>query len=286
MNSITKKISAGTIVATLRMLRSARKEVFLVVEGDDDIAILSQVLTLPQANFVSCFGKERLMEVFSCAPAQGLDSGTIFIRDADFDCRNPQSRGDVVLLVTDQYDLEMALLNGRLFGRILAEFMKLRCTSDFVARTFNLLIEAAAIIGAARKVASDDRLGIKFREMSLGFVAPKSMQVNVPEMARYLIARSGMSDVDIKMLIESVQKVRASFSAEELASGKDLLRLLSIALNRHFCCCTATECSEKTLWRMLRIGAVRDDLKLMRLYATLAEQVSKTPFVWNGAALD
>lgn len=110
MNSISGNLNAASIAATARMLRSAKKEVILIVEGDDDIALFSNSLSLPKSNFISCFGKKRLMEVFALVPHSGLDAGTILLRDSDCDGVQDQRRGDVLLLTSDFYDFEMSLL--------------------------------------------------------------------------------------------------------------------------------------------------------------------------------
>ena len=124
MNSITKHISPASIVAALRQFRSARKDIILVVEGDDDIALFSQSLGLASNCFISCFGKENLMKVFGLVPNEHVDIGMFFIRDADFDGLKHQRSEGVCFFVSDRYDFEMNVVEGRIFHRIFAEFLK------------------------------------------------------------------------------------------------------------------------------------------------------------------
>jgi hypothetical protein len=118
LNSVVRYLTPASLAATLLAMRSARKEIFLVVEGADDILLLSQIFGLPQSNFVDCRGKENLMSLFALVPARGIDSGTIFLRDRDHDGIRHIVKSDVSLLVSDLYDFEMHLLDGRLFGRV------------------------------------------------------------------------------------------------------------------------------------------------------------------------
>ena len=50
------------------------------------------------------------MALFSLVPTRGIDSGTIFLRDRDYDGITHTIKNDVSLLVTDLYDFEMQLL--------------------------------------------------------------------------------------------------------------------------------------------------------------------------------
>ena len=124
MNSIVRYLTPATLASTLLAMRSGRKDVFLVVEGAEDIALFSQVFRLSRSNFLDCRGKENLMNLFALIPTRGLDSGTIFLRDRDHDGVHHTVSRDVSLLVSDLYDFEMHLLDGRLFGRIMAEFLR------------------------------------------------------------------------------------------------------------------------------------------------------------------
>lgn len=285
MNSITSRLTAGAIVATLQMLRSARKEIFLVVEGDDDIALFSQALTLPRSNFVSCFGKERLMEVFEMAPWKGLDCGTIFLRDADFDGMTHTSIGDVELFVSDHCDFEMSLIVGRLFSRIMSEFLKTRAEQKVIERAFDLLLAASAAIGALRKYSHEGSIGLKFKDMDLRFVSKKDMSVNVVQMLQYVFARSKLPIENMPRLIAAIQRIMNEVEPSGLSSGKDFLRLLSFSLSRYYKCCNAGECTEDTLGRMLRISVIQDDIRGMSLYPLLSEHVRKCEFRWSGATL-
>ena len=285
MNSISGSLTPKSIVATAKMLRSAKKEVFLIVEGDDDIALFSHSLKIPRANFISCFGKERLMEVFELIPVDGLDSGTIFFRDTDCDGVSISEREGVILLTSDLYDFEMSLLPRRVFGRMFGEYLKTRSSPELCEDAYNRIVAAASLIGALRHISNSESLNLDFKEYKTGFLDVRSFEIDVDEMLKYFLARSGNS-ADPSSLKDCV--VRKRSNARHLAdvtSGKDFLRLMSVALARFYKCCNATECSFETLSRTFRIAVTQDDIRELALYPVLADHVAKSPFDWKGAPL-
>ena len=286
MNSISRSLNAGTIAATARMLRSAKKEVILIVEGDHDIALFSNSLSLPRSNFISCFGKERLMAVFGLVPHAGLDAGTILLRDSDCDALQSQRCGDVLLLTSDLYDFEMSLLPRRVFGRIFSEFMKTKASPELTNASFERILASASLVGALRLLSHRDGLNLDFKEAAYSFINAKDLISDVDEMVRYFFARSKVAIIDrSSVAVKLKQIVDEAKAAIEITSGKDFLRVLSIALNRYFRCCNANECTFETLSRMFRITVTHDDIQELALYPLLREQVNSSHFEWKGVPL-
>jgi len=285
MNSISGSLTPRSIVATAKMLRSARKEIFLIVESDNDIALFSHSLRIPRSNFISCFGKERLMGVFDLVPVDGLDAGTILFRDADCDGVAITERDGVILLASDLYDFEMSLLPRRVFGRIFAEFLKTRSSPELTDDAFEKIVEAASLIGALRHVSHSECLNVDFKEYKMGFIDARKLSVDIDEMLRYFLARSE-KQIDARALKNRVTQKRAEVRhATEVTSGKDFLKIMSIALARFYKCCNAMDCTFETLSRMFRITVTHDDIKELALYPVLADQVARSPFEWKGVPL-
>lgn len=286
MNSISGSLNAETIVATTRMLRSAKKEILLIVEGDDDIALFSHALGLPRSNFVSCFGKERLMEVFELIPRKGLDSGTVFLRDSDCDGVRNQEKDGVLLLTSDYYDFEMSLLPKRVFGRIFSEFLKTKSSPELVDTAFKKLSEASAFLGALRLVSHVDGVNIDFKDAKFGYVNHRTMSVDVSEMVRYFLARSKISLEAADPIIARIRAISESETNHcKVSNGKDFLKVLSLALNRHYKCCNSSECTFDTLARMFRMTVTQDDIKELAMYPLLSAQVRKSGMAWTGFQL-
>lgn len=286
MNSITKILNPESIVATAKMLRSAKKEIIFVVEGDDDISLFSHALGLPKSNFISCFGKERLMGVFDLVPKKGLDRGTIFLRDSDCDGIQSQEREGILLLTSDNYDFEMSLLPKRVFGRIFAEFLKTKSSPEFIDNAFEKLISASAFLGALRLISHTDELNLDFGEAKFSFLNQKDLNIDFKEMIRYFFARSRLSMTKTDQIIERVRSIGEDTSNRcRISCGKDFLQMLSSALSRHYKCCNATECTFDTLARMFRMTVTQDDIKALSLYPLLVKQVQMSGMTWTGFQL-
>jgi hypothetical protein len=286
MNSIIANITPKAIAATVRMLRSAKKEIIFIVEGDEDIALFSNSLGLPRSNFISCSGKERLMEVFNLIPTKGIDEGTIFLRDRDCDGVVSHRNGEVLILVSDLYDFEMSLLPKRVFGRIFNEFVKTKASREFTEASFVKVVSASARIGALRVVSHEDELCVDFYEAKLPFLQASNLSVDIDAMVQFFLSRSKIS---LKLKSDISARVRAvldqSSDPVSLSSGKDFLSILSLALNKHFKCCKSSECTFETLSRMFRMTVVHDDLKGLSLYPTLREQILRSAMAWSGHML-
>lgn len=286
MNSISGSLNAETIAATARMLRSAKKEILLIVEGDDDIALFSHSLGLPRSNFISCFGKERLMEVFDLVPRKGLDEGTILFRDSDCDGIASHELDGVLLLTSDLYDFEMSLLPRRVFGRIFMEFLRTRSSPQLAEASYRKLVEVSGFVGALRLVSHQDNLNIDFKEPKLSFIDQKDLEVNLENMVRYFLARSQISVDKTGDAIKRVSKImESSTDHSQISSCKDFLRILSLALSRHYKCCNASECTIDTLSRMFRMTVTHEDIKELAIYPLLVQQVAKSGKEWTGFEL-
>jgi hypothetical protein len=286
MNSVLKYITPATLAATLVAMRSGRKEVFLVVEGKEDVALYSQVFGLSRSYFVQCNGKNNLMALFAIVPARGLDSGTIFLRDRDNDGIRHTTSHDVSLLVSDLYDVEMHLLNGRIFGRLMSEFLQNAPTPDVIDAAFCRVIGAAAWVGALKLYSHVEGLALDFDNLKFSFVDQKTLEVDVRELVRRVFARSEKRVDDLGKVVKDVERIyRETGSLCDITSGKDVIEVLSLALSRHYKCCSASECSIGTLGRMIRISATLTDLQEMSLYGELIKKIALSPFRWAGVAL-
>ncbi len=288
MNSITKYLTPATIAATLLAMRSGRKEIFLVVEGDSDVDLLSQIFCLGHSNFVACSGKENLNAVYELSPRKGLDQGTVFLRDRDHESLSHSDRGGTKLYVTDYYDIEMQLLSTRIFGRIFREYKKGETTDSLLETNFNLIANAAAWIGALRLYNTRYGIGIDFDDIKFNrFLDVKSMTVDPSNLVKYMLAKSQLSHAynpDLEVEVAAIYK--SNEDKKWLVCGKDFIDILHVAFHRHFKFCDSSECEPVVLLRMLRAAAVIDDLKNCSFFSLFAAHISSCEFCWAGCQLE
>jgi hypothetical protein len=290
MNSITQHLSAESIVAVLRQVRSARRhEVLLIVEGDDDISMFSQSLQLSRDHFVSCNGKENLMTVFGYIPDQHIDVGMIFFRDADCDNIGNHRSGGICLLVSDRYDFEMVVVEGRIFDRILSEFLKRKASASLAASTFAQIVDGTAWLGALRAHSHRNSLSLKFEELDFKFVNHKTLEIDVLRMIKQIYARSRVVLGTIDNIVSELKAIRSAASPlTKICCGKDFLEILSICLRRQHDACSYHEGSAITLGRILRIATTMDDVRAMSLFPLLKQAVQDAAvegYIWSGAVL-
>jgi hypothetical protein len=286
MNSVNRHLNADSKAATLLAMRSARKEVLLVVEGDTDVDLFSNALGIPRSNILSCDGKEALMLVYGMAPQKGIDLGSIFIRDRDNDNIGTGLNHGVLLLVTELYDIEMELLEKRLSGRILSEFLRRPLESHEVAAEFKKLCEAAACIGAIRIHSQRNGIDLDFNELKHSkFIKMKDMSVNLAEALRYIFAKSEKTIDDREAQVRAVSAIIGERRAVEMVCGKDFIDILHLSLSRHYDACPSGECLPAVLSRIVRISTVHDDLKSMAIYPPLKAHVESCGYRWPGATL-
>lgn len=286
MNSVSKHLNAQSKAATLLAMRSARKEVILVVEGDTDVDLFANALSMPRSNILSCDGKETLMLVYEMAPQKGIDAGSVFIRDRDNDDITTSISNGVIIIVTELYDIEMELLRNRIFGRILSEFIRRPLQSIEISSEFDKLCQTASLIGAIRLHSQYNSTGLDFDDLKYTrFIKVSDMSVNLDEALRYIFAKSKKPLSDKESVESSVRRIIESRPPIDLVCSKEFLDILHLALNRHYGACPAGECLPSILGRTIRISTVHDDLKAMTMYPLLSAHVATCGYPWMGLPL-
>ena len=284
-NSIDRHLTAGTREATLLAMRSARKEIFLVVEGDADINILSHLFGLSSSNFVSCNGKETLMALYARAKTKGIDEGTIFFRDRDHDGLDSVMTADVHLLVTTRYDLEMDLLDERVFARLVAEFERVPADKSQSIDIFEAICRCAAAIGAARLWSAANGVNINFQNLKYSkIVDVKQLSIEVEKMVRYLSAKSKLN-IEVDLVSSKIRDLIDSRDNVDICCGEDIINICNIGFSKYYKFCDSKQSAPEIIWKMIRMSAHFDDIQNLRWFATFRQVIKMNPFSWTGRAL-
>ena len=286
MNSVDRHLGAETKAATLLAMRSAKRDILLVVEGDTDVDLFALTLEVPRSNILSCNGKEILMLVYEMGPAKGIDPGSIFIRDRDHDSVVTNVNNGVMILVSNRYDIEMDLLANRIFGRILCEYLKDPLDQSKINYEFAKLCGLSAYIGALRLYSHMNSTGLDFDNIKYTrFIDQKTMRLNVVEMVRYLFAKSEKALANKNEVISDVEKIVGSRQDDDVCCSKEFIDIFSLALSKHYNSCVASECSPEVLSRTVRVAANNGDIKMMPIYADLKKHVNSNGLQWSGKTL-
>lgn len=227
------------------------------------------------------------MDVYKMDPQKGIDEGSIFIRDRDTDNISTRLTRGVLLLVTKRYDIEMELLENRIFQRILSEFLKKPLDNATSSLEFSKICSASACIGAIRIYSNDNKgTNLDFDDLKYGrFLNYKSLAVNIGEAVRYMFAKSKTVLNNHASVVSVVSNIMQTRPAADIVCSKEFVDVLHHALSRHYNACDAGECSPTNLNRTIRISAVQDDFKLMDLYQPLSAHVAACEYSWVGSQL-
>ncbi|WP_049732254.1 DUF4435 domain-containing protein [Rhizobium ecuadorense] len=286
MNSVDRHLDAESKAATLLAMRSAKKEVFLIVEGDSDVDVLANALRVPRSNILSCDGKETLMAVYRMAPQKGIDEGSVFLRDRDNDDVSTGLSSGVLLLVTSRYDLEMELLENRIFQRILSEFMRDTVGAAQAKAEFDKICEAASAVGALRIYSQDHTANLDFDELKYNrFLNSRNLAVDISNAVRYIFAKSKVALANPAAVKAAVVQTLQGRAAADIVCCKEFVDVLHLALSRHYNACDARECLPSILSRTIRISAVHEDFKMMALYPPFSSHVAGCGYGWSGSPL-
>lgn len=111
----------GIILAEIRMLSSAFKGCFFLVEGQDDLKFWLRYLSRVTAMIVDCQGKPNLLGAVDRIITANFPPFT-GVYDTDFDRLNGKRHHPTVLATTDQNDLELSLVASEALDEFLREF--------------------------------------------------------------------------------------------------------------------------------------------------------------------
>ncbi len=285
MNSVERHLGVATKAATLLAMRSAKKEILLVVEGDTDISLMSRALGLPRSNMLSCNGKEILTSLFSLPPQKGIDEGTIFLRDRDCDDIVSHEKDGILLLVTDRYDIEMEFLENRIFSAIMFEYSVGEVDKALSEKIFCEICAASGVLGALRLFSSKSGANLDFDDLKYNrFFDHKEFIIKKSDLIKYVYAKSKQKIPDVTFVENELDAILEERSHKDLACSKETIEIIHILLWRKYNHNSA-ECSSNVISRMIRVASNSEDAKSLSLFPALQKKVASSPFAWVGTGL-
>tara|TARA_R110002124_G_scaffold196720_1_gene363782 strand:- start:952 stop:1815 length:864 start_codon:yes stop_codon:yes gene_type:complete len=284
-NSVSRYLDAESKAATLIAMRSATNDIILIVEGDEDLALLSNCLGLENSRFLVSDGKEILMELFGLGPTNGLDSGMIFIRDRDHDNISTNVRDGILLAVTNRYDIELELLDMRLFRRIYNEFSGKLDNDDSFRDAWRQISDLAAEVGALRLISAERSLNLDFKNLKFErFLDKKQLTVDQSKLVNYISAKSKIQ-LNLNDILAEIKKQRSQKDAIDLARGKDCLHFMQAAFSNAWNYCSSNKCSIDILSMMVRLGTTVEDFSRIPFYQDIKNHMIAHSHNWIGRPL-
>jgi len=266
-------------------MRSALSDIILIVEGDSDVGLLSNSLGLSNGNFLSCDGKLKLDELYKLGPAEGLDRGMIFFRDRDFDGLSTSLEDGVLRVITSNYDIEMDLINGRIFRRIFNGFGKLNDDDTSYIAAWETLCSSCAKLGALRSISLTNALALDFDNLKLNkFVSTTDLSVDTERMVTY-VANKSKSHVEGEAIAKRIEELQSEKASASLCCIYDLLEFLRLLLSRVYDFGSSSKCAPEITSIMLRAMVTVEDIARTDWYEPLRDHIISCGYAWSGRAL-
>ncbi|WP_082951188.1 DUF4435 domain-containing protein [Mycobacterium mantenii] len=226
-------LDGDTLYADLLMMRQVDHRIVILVEGEEDVAIVD-----PHLNTTTCrseigHGKRAVLRATELAKANGLDKVLAAV-DRDFDDEKDIRAYSEHISISDFYDLEVDILVrcNDLIQRVLASHADRDRLKSYLERkassVITMIFEVAGHVGALRYASATQKLPLNLAKFPTGTLvqAYENGQL-LEEIARIAAGKSkesGYSDSDIVPLLrEAVGAV--DFVA--VACGHDVMGVLS-----------------------------------------------------------
>ena len=229
-------LDATSLANAVRMRRSARNCLFLLVEGKDDRLALEPLVNTASCDIVSGNGKatvigamQRLVPTVSKSPS-GL--AVVALVDRDYDDKLVAMFPDGVV-VTDLCDREVdSLVPGGLLHKyaltwVDLEEAKLPIIGNPVAALEEMLVGAANSIGILRRVSRGLSQGLNLGKFPVSDVILQDLSVDIELMVQVAADRTKNCPHAASDIMREYSLERDSLSASTVCNGHDLVSVVS-----------------------------------------------------------
>lgn len=272
---LTASKTPNIIVTEIKMMSSAFKGGYFLVEGDDDSKFWKAHIPTAHASIVICEGKPNLLGATQIIYQQGL-FGVAGVYDPDFEHLFGVIHFPSFLTPTDENDLELTLLASRALELLLHEYAdenKLRAFEashgiTAVAQLENMSKEFGKLRLLSKKLGHN----VDFDRLSpYRFVSQNDWVLDIQGLhAEY----ARLAGIPVEQLRASLTAAIPTAKSWGLCQGHDAIRILAQGLRKSI---GRTQISEQDLAKVLRIAYSREMLQQSQMYKALKALEEKMP---------
>jgi hypothetical protein len=267
------------------MLRSQRRGVFVLVEGESDVRLFKRLLDPRTCELLAVHGKANVLGAIALLDGDTFP-GVLALVDADRDRVTGELPAGNNVLLTDTCDLESMLIESPAFDKVLTELGSETKIKGFEASTGcgvrERLVEIVRPLGALRLVSERETLGLDFKELAFGdFVTRKDLVLDPAQMVTTVKNKSQMPALDEAGLLAKVATVTGdrAISSRDLGNGHDMVALLSLGLRAALGTRKHQEVTIEILERSLRLAYEEVFFRSSELCAAIGKWESRnTPY--------
>jgi Protein of unknown function (DUF4435) len=279
-------INSHSISNELRMLRTVFDGSFLIVEGNTDKRVYQNFIE-PKHCRIKCVefkndsNKKRVVEIIEILSADKKFTGAIGIVDADFDNLEAKNQNVANLFLTDFHDLECLILISPALEKVLAEFGSENKINKFSQDIRETLFETGSFIGYFRWISLSDELHLTFEDLDFGkFIDAKSLIFDLNVFIAKVKNKSQRHDINTSQITRQINELASNnHIKEQVACGKDVVEILSVALQKCLGTNNSNNVTTEIIARDLRLAYEFEFFILTNLYQNIKEwETQNVPF--------
>jgi hypothetical protein len=271
---VRQLLTGSDIYAHILILKgsSARKDSYVIVEGDDDCGLIDPHVNASLCETIPSGGKTAVSEAISIAQAQGM-RGVAAVLDMDWvDILYPRSTTPSVFY-TDAYDIDaMAFFRPQNIEGFVSNF----CNKERVAayrlqlgqkKIDDVIVEIATPIGVLRYLSEKNSWGLSLREFPIQAVIDADARcTDIGQLVTVAIGRSKGISVSAPQVEQDLRAAMAQLQdPSRYCSGHDLLSALAAVCRKKL----GGQVSAKVVGAALRSAFSCSDAKSSPLFNSL-----------------
>lgn len=270
-NSIKTNLTKDSIISDIKLLLGAdinKENVYVVVEGEDDIKFLSRYLNNNVMIYESFSGKKGVEEIVQSKNI--CSSRVIGIRDRDY-CNDDKGKK---IFFYDRCCLEMMITEfDKAFNGIYYEFYKGEMEPDKLKE--HLLTELF-IVSQVRKYNEDNKIGIIFKGLSFQSIIDDKFKIDTEKFINQLKKLNSAKSIDFTSIIDELLYQNID-NKLDITNGHDFIFLFKVICDK---VCSKKNVNEKNISSVLRSSFNEEFLKETTLYKSVRDYFINNVKVW------
>ena len=270
-NSIKTNLTKDSIISDIKLLLGAdinKENVYIVVEGDDDIKFLRKYLHSNVIVYESFSGKNGVEEIIHSKII--CSSRVIGIRDKDY-CNDSKSRK---LFFYDRCCLEMMIIEfGEAFDSIYYEFYNGKMEPHKLKE--HILTELFKV-SQARKYNEENKMEINFKGLSFQSIIDDEYKMDENKFIEQLKRLNPRKSINFTNIINE-SKHQNTDNMLDITNGHDFILLFKVICDKN---CDKNYVNEKQISSVLRGSFSETFLKETTLYKNVSDYFNNEVKVW------
>ena len=270
-NSIKTNLTKDSIISDIKLLLAAdinKENVYVVVEGEDDIKFLRRYLNSNVTIYESFSGKKGVEEIVQSKII--CSSRVIGIRDKDY-CNAP--KGEKIFFF-DRCCLEMMITQfDKAFNGIYYEFYDGEMESHKLKE--HILTELLKV-SQVRKYNEENKMKINFKGLSFQPIIDDESKMNEDKFIEQLKKLNSGKPINFIDIINNLSYQNTD-NMLDITNGHDFILLFKIICDKR---CSKNSVNEKQISSVLRGSFNEELLKKTTLYKSVSDYFDNKVEVW------